>query len=346
MGPVNDATELSVALAGYGLAGSVFHAPLIVATPGLRLAAVVTRNPERAVRVAERYPGTRVVASVEDALAAGPDVLVVATPNRSHAEVALAAIAAGVVVVVDKPLAVTAAEARRVVEAAQEAAVPLTVFQNRRWDGDFLTVQRLRADGALGDIWRFESRFERWRPKPKPGWREQADPAEGGGVLLDLGPHLVDQALQLFGTPTRVHAEVNVRRASAKVDDDVFLALEHAGGAISHLWMSATAASPGPRYRVLGSQAAYVKDGLDGQEPALHDGGDPADPDWGREPPQAWGQLQQGDEARPVETEPGAYPRFYALLRDALVDGAPLPVDPADSVAALELLETAAGAAR
>jgi scyllo-inositol 2-dehydrogenase (NADP+) len=343
---VNDATDLSVALAGYGLAGAVFHAPLITATPGLRLAVVVTRNPERSAEVAERYPDARVVGSVDDALAARPDVLVVATPNRTHAEAALAGIGAGVAVVVDKPLAVTAADARRVVEAAHEAGVPLTVFHNRRWDGDFLTVQRLRAEGELGDLWRFESRFERWRPEPKPGWREQADPAEGGGVLLDLGPHLVDQALQLFGPPVRVHSEVRIRRAGARVDDDAFLALDHAGGAISHLWMSATAAAPGPRFRVLGSHAAYVKDGLDGQEEALHEGADPADPDWGREPPDAWGRLQRGDEARPVETEPGAYPRFYALLRDALVEGAPLPVDPADAVTGLELLDAAAGAAR
>jgi scyllo-inositol 2-dehydrogenase (NADP+) len=343
---VNDATELSVALAGFGLAGSVFHAPLIAATPGLRLATVVTRNPQRAIQVADRYPRADVAGSVEEALATGPDILVVATPNRAHAEVALAAIDAGVAVVVDKPLAVTAADARRVVAAARDAGVPLTVFQNRRWDGDFLTVQQLRADGELGDIWRFESRFERWRPEPKAGWREQADPAEGGGLLLDLGPHLVDQALQLFGPPVRVHSEVRVRRPNARVDDDAFLALEHAGGTISHLWMSAIAGSPGPRYRVLGSRAAYVKAGLDGQEDALREGGDPADPDWGREPPEAWGRLHQGDEGRPVETAPGAYPRFYALLRDALADGAPLPVDPTDAVTALELLESAAGAAR
>jgi predicted dehydrogenase len=248
--------------------------------------------------------------------------------------------------VVDKPLAVTAADARRVVAAARAAGVPLTVFHNRRWDGDFLTVWKLHADGDLGDVLRFESRFERWRPEPKAGWREDADPAQGGGVLLDLGPHLVDQALQLFGPPARVHGEVRTRRPGARVDDDAFLALEHEGGAISHLWMSATAAAPGPRYRVLGSRAAYVKPGLDGQEAALRDGGDPSDPGWGREPPEAWGRLQQGDEGRPVETEPGAYPRFYALLRDALIDGTPLPVDPADAVAGLELLEAAAGRSR
>jgi len=338
---VND-TNLRIALAGYGLAGAHFHAPLVEATPGLRLETVVTRNPERAALARARHRDVRVVASVDEALAGAPDVLVVATPNRVHAEAAHAAIAAGVAVVVDKPLAVTAAQARGVADAARAAGVPLTVFHNRRWDGDFLTVARLRDEGRLGDVLRFESRFERWRPEPKPGWREAPDPAEGGGVLLDLGPHLVDQALLLLGPPVRMHAEVATRRSGARTNDDAFVALEHAGGAISHLWMSAVAAAPGPRFRVLGSRGAYVKDGLDGQEDALRGGADAAAPSWGYEPPESWGRLQHGDEQRPLETEPGAYPRFYALLRDALVAGGPMPVDPADAVTGLELLERAA----
>jgi predicted dehydrogenase len=343
---VNDGTDLDVALLGYGLAGAVFHGPLLAATPGLRLDAVVTANPERAAQARERHPAARVVPSLDEALATGPDLLVVAAPNRTHPEAAHAAIAAGVAVVVDKPIAVTVAEARGVVDAARAAGVPLTVFHNRRWDGDFLTIRRLRDEGALGEVLRFESRFERWRPHVKEGWRERGDPAEGGGTLLDLGPHLVDQALTLFGPPVRVHAEVATRRPGATVDDDAFLALEHAGGTISQLWTSATAAAPGPRFRVLGSKAAYVKEGLDGQEESLRHGGDPAAPGWGREPPEAWGRLVAGDDARPVETEPGAYPRFYALLRDALRDGAPLPVDPDDAVAGLELLEAAAASGR
>ena len=338
---MND-TNLRVALAGYGLAGAVFHGPLLAATPGMDVTTVVTRDPDRADQARARHPGVEVVASVDEALATAPDVLVVATPNRFHADAARAGFAAGVAVVVDKPLAVTAAEAHGVVDAAKTAGVPLTVFQNRRWDGDFLTLRRLRDEGQLGDILRFESRFERWRPRPKPGWRETDDPAEGGGTLLDLGPHLVDQALQLFGPPVRTHAEVRTRRPGAQADDDAFLALEHEGGAVSHLWMSAVAAAPGPRFRVLGSRAAYVKRGLDGQEDALRAGGDPAAPDWGQEPPEAWGELQAGDERRPVRTEAGAYPRFYAELRDALAGAAPLPVDPADAVAALALLEEAA----
>jgi scyllo-inositol 2-dehydrogenase (NADP+) len=333
--PVND-TSLRVALAGFGLAGAVFHAPLIAATPGLDLDTVVTRDPQRADQARRR--GANVVASIDEALATEPDLLVVATPNRHHVDSALAAIAAGVAVVVDKPLAPAAADARRVVEAAEAAIVPLTVFHNRRLDGDFLTVRRLLDAGDLGEILRFESRFERWRPEPKAGWREKADPAEGGGVLLDLGPHLVDQALQLLGPAVSIHAEIKTRRAQAETDDDAFIALEHESGAISHLWMSAIAAAPGPRFRVLGSHAAYVKAGLDGQEAALRDGADPAAPDWGREPPEAWGRLHAGDEQRPVETVPGAYPRFYALVRDALLGEGSLPVDPADAVTGLELL--------
>jgi len=325
-----------VALAGYGLAGAVFHAPLIEATPGLELDSVVTRNPERADEARRR--AASVIPSIDEALATEPDLLVVATPNRHHVEGALAAIAAGVAVVVDKPLAATAADARRVVEAADAASVPLTVFHNRRLDGDFLTVRRLLDQGDLGEVLRFESRFERWRPEPKAGWREQADPAEGGGVLLDLGPHLVDQALQLLGPAVSIHAEIKTRRPQAETDDDAFIALEHESGAISHLWMSAIAAAPGPRFRVLGSRAAYVKAGLDGQEAALRDGADPAAPDWGREPPEAWGRLQAGDEHQPVETVPGAYPRFYALVRDALLGEGSVPVDPADALTGLELL--------
>jgi scyllo-inositol 2-dehydrogenase (NADP+) len=332
---VND-RSLRVALAGYGLAGAVFHAPLIAATPGLDLDTVVTRDPRRADQARRR--GANVVASIDEALATRPDLLVVATPNRHHVDAALAAVAAGVAVVVDKPLAPTAADARRVVEAADAASVPLTVFHNRRLDGDFLTVRRLLDAGDLGEILRFESRFERWRPEPKAGWREKADPAEGGGVLLDLGPHLVDQALQLLGPAVSIHAEIETRRPQAETDDDAFIALEHESGAISHLWMSAIAAAPGPRFRVLGSRAAYVKAGLDGQEAALRDGADPAAPDWAREPPEAWGRLQAGDEQQPVETVPGAYPRFYALVRDALLGEGSLPVDPADAVTGLELL--------
>jgi predicted dehydrogenase len=194
--------------------------------------------------------------------------------------------------------------------------------------------------GALGEVFRFESRFERWRPTPKGGWREDPDPAGAGGTLFDLGPHLVDQALVLFGPVTHVYAEVSARRARVRVDDDAFVALTHASGVRSHLHVSATAAEHGMRMRVLGTRAAYVKRGLDVQEAALKAGQRPG-PGWGEEPEADWGQLGAADEWTPVRTERGDYGAFYAGIAAALRDGAPPPVDPMDSVAGLEIIEAA-----
>jgi scyllo-inositol 2-dehydrogenase (NADP+) len=327
-----------VGLVGYGLAGESFHAPLIAATPELELAAVVTSNPDRAARARER--GADVVGGVEDL--AGLDLVVVATPNSAHVPVALAALDAGSSVVVDKPLAATAADARRLQQEAEARSLMLAVFHNRRWDGDFLTARRLIEEGALGDVHRFESRFERWRPEVRAGaWRELEAPEEAGGVLFDLGSHLIDQALVLFGPAEHVHAEVDRRRPGARVDDDAFIALTHQGGVRSHLWMSQAAAQPGPRLRVLGNRAAYVKPGLDGQEAALRAGQRPGGSDWGREPPETWGRLGSEDDARPVETEPGDWPAFYRGVVAALRDGAPPPISAAEGVAVLDVIERA-----
>jgi predicted dehydrogenase len=311
--------ELRVALAGFGLAGRYFHAPLINASPRLRLHAVVTSR--------EVPPGVRRLGRLDEVLGAANDydLLVVATPNATHAPLATAALAAGLPVVVDKPLALTVADAEALVAQAGEGM--LTVFHNRRWDSDTLTVQRLLADGDLGEVYRFESRFERWRPERKPGWRED-DPAQGGGVLLDLGAHLVDQALHLFGPVTAIYREVEQRRGG--VDDDVFLALTHASGVRSHLWASAVAAQAGPRVRVLGSRAAYVKADLDGQEDAAR-AGLPSPP----EPP---GLLGADGVVREVASVPGNWRAFYDGVAAALLDGAPVPVDPRDAVEGLRIL--------
>jgi scyllo-inositol 2-dehydrogenase (NADP+) len=331
-----------VALVGYGLAGEWFHAPLVDATSGLELAFVVTSSADRADRARDRYPGVEVLPDVgalwrraEDA-----DLVVVAAPNRAHAPVALAALEAGLPVVVDKPLAATAADGRRLQEAAEARSLMLAVFHNRRWDGDMLTVRRLIGEGALGEVLRFESRFERWRPEVRTGtWRELDAPEEAGGVLFDLGPHLIDQALMLFGPVETVYAEVDRRRPGARVTDDAFVALTHRSGVRSHLWASQVAASPGPRMRVLGSKAAYVKSGLDVQEAALRAGRRPEDAGFGREPPEAWGTLGIDGGARPVETEPGDWPAFYRGVTAALRDGSPPPVAAADGVAVLEIIE-------
>ncbi len=340
---------MRVALIGYGVGGAVFHAPLVSATPGLDLAAVVTRDPGRREEVRARYPDCRVVDDAERLWQGTEpfDVVVVATPNDAHVPLALAAIRAGLPVVVDKPLAVTPADGERLVAAAREAGVPLTVFHNRRFDGDLLTIQRLLAAGTLGRVHRFESRFERWRPEPRPGaWRETEPATSGGGLLLDLGSHLVDQAMLLFGRPHRVYAEVDVRREGVRGDDDVFVALEHSDGVRSHLWASAVAAQLGPRFRVLGSRAAYVKHGLDGQEAALRDGALPDDPGFGTEPPESTGHLHGDDGETPVvPTERGDYRRFYVLLEAALRGAGPVPVDASDAVDVLRVLEAAAASA-
>jgi predicted dehydrogenase len=323
---------LKVGIAGYGLAGSVFHAPLIAAVEGLEVAAVMTRSAERGEQARATYPGVCVVEDVA-ALLDGIDVLVVASPNSSHVELGLAGLERGVHVVVDKPLAVTAADARRLCDAGDGR---LTVFHNRRWDGDFLTVERLVGEGRLGRITRFESRFERFRPQIKQGWREGGRPEDGGGVLLDLGPHLVDQAVQLFGAPVSVYAEVAARRGDALVDDDAFVALEHEGGERSHLWMSAIAPLGGPRFRVSGMNAGFACDGLDPQEPQLKEGQRPGDPGWGEAPP---GRLEPGGEE--VALERGRYEDFYAGVRDWARGKADAPVDPADALRAIEILERA-----
>jgi predicted dehydrogenase len=332
---------MRVALIGYGVAGSAFHAPVIASVPELELAAVVTRDETRRSDVRERYPGAQVLDDAEEVWGGGFDLVVVAAPNRLHVSLARAAIEAGVPVVVDKPLATSAAEARELVSSAARRSVLLTVFQNRRWDGDFLTVCRLLEQGSLGRVLRFESRFERWRPQVGSGWRERGEPEEGGGVLLDLGSHLVDQALQVFGPARDVYGELDLRRPGAKVEDDAFVALTHESGVRSHLWMSAVAAQPGPRFRVLGDRAAYVKYGLDVQEEALRAGRRPDEPGWGAEPEARWGVIGTGAEAERVPTEPGAYQRFYEGLAAALRDGTPPPVDPADAVAALEVIDAA-----
>lgn len=335
--------EIRTAVIGYGAAGAFFHAPLIAVTPGMRLAAIVTGNAERSRHARQSYADVRVLPDSDRVWERADefDLVVIATPNRTHVPLAMQALDAGLAVVVDKPLAPTAAEGRRLIELARRKRRLLTVFQNRRWDGDFLTVQHLLRERRLGTVSRFESRFERWRPVPKPGWRQDAAPEAAGGVLYDLGSHLIDQALVLFGTALHVYAELDSSVSGSAVDDDAFVALTHSSGVRSHLWMSTAAAQPGPRLRVLGSVAGYVKYGLDGQEAALRSGMRPDHPAWGEEDPTSWGRIGAGDGLDELPTLPGAYPEFYRRVVRAMREGAPPPVDPMDSVATLEVIEGA-----
>jgi predicted dehydrogenase len=333
---------LRVAIAGYGLAGEVFHAPLVSATPGLSLVAVTTSDARRAERARATHPGVAVFADADELLrqaGADLDLLVVATPNRLHVPIARAALTRRVAVVMDKPLAPAAAPAAALVDEFEAAGVAFTVFQNRRWDGDFLTVRQIVEAGELGSVTRFESRYERFRPTvDAAGWRERAAAEEGGGLLLDLGAHLVDQALTLFGYPERVYAEVAARRPGARVDDDVFVALEHAGGVRSHLWMSAIAPLGGRSLRASGTRGGVETPGLDPQEDQLAAGLAPGDDGWGAGEPARWVD-ESGERTLPIER--GAYEAFYAGVRDALTDGTAMPVDPRDSVAALRVIEAA-----
>jgi scyllo-inositol 2-dehydrogenase (NADP+) len=310
--------------------------------PGLELASIVTSGHADEARSA--HPGADIVSSADDLFASSDehDVVVVAAPNRHHASLALAAIDAGLPVVVDKPLAAGSEEGRRIAEEARAAGVVASVFHNRRWDGDFLTLRRMVSEGSLGELHRVESRFERWRPEvDAERWREGSDPADAGGVLFDLGPHLIDQALELLGPARSVYAEVRTLRPGAQVDDDFFVALEHESGARSHLWGTMMAAQLGPRLRVLGSEAAYVKWGLDVQEDALRDGASPSDPGFGEEPREAWGRLGTDDASEPVETERGRYLEFYERMEQAIRAGEPAPVPLEAGVETLRVIEAA-----
>lgn len=324
-----------VALVGYGSAGRGIHAPLLRAA-GAAPVVVVTADPGRAAQAAADLPGALVVPDLDAALATGVDLAVVASPSGVHAGNALACIAAGVAVVVDKPLATDAVRAADVVDAAAARRVPLTVFQNRRWDAENLTLARLLADGALGQVHRFERRWERWRPVPRDRWRENAPAADGGGILLDLGPHLVDAAQHLFGPVVAVYAETAAWTTTA--EDDAFVCLEHAGGVRSHLGATSVAAAPGPRTRVLGSAGAYVVTRFEGEEPAFG-GFDDA--------PGCTGWLVAGPTRTPVATAPGGPGDFYPAVCAALALGdtrarqAAMPVDPADAVATARVLDAA-----
>ncbi len=324
--------------------------------PGLSLASVVTSNPERAEQARSSYPHAQILSSAGELFGAANahDLVVIAAPNRHHVPLALKAVDVGLHFVVDKPLAATVADAQRLADATETAGVVASVFHNRRWDGEFLTLRRLIADGSLGELVRLEMRFDRWRPAvDRDKWREGGGPEDAGGVLFDLGPHLIDQALELLGPATSVYAELRCLRPGAEVDDDVFLALEHSSGARSHLSASMLAAQPGARMRALGSRSAYVKRGLDVQEQALRSGARPGDPGFGVDPPEAWGLLGSEEDAQPVETAPGRYLEFYELMERAIrarggsgADAAePPPVPLEAGIATLRVIEAAKASA-
>jgi scyllo-inositol 2-dehydrogenase (NADP+) len=339
-----DSIPIRTAIIGYGLSGRIFHAPFIAANPRFSLDVISTSDPGRRAQAGQNHPHAEIVGSPEELLARSPDLVVLASPAHVHLEQGLSALAAGAAVVIDKPFAASVAQAEQLIAAADASGLPLMVFQNRRWDGDFRTVRKLIDEGALGRVHRFESTFERWSPTVRQRWQDTTTTSQGAGIVFDLGSHLVDQALHLFGPATLTAAELSILRPGGVSADDAFLSLLHDTGTRSHLTMSRYATRMGPRFRVLGTTAGYMVSGLDGQEPALVAGMSPTDPGYGLTPQADWGTLGTDGSAEsptPVPTERGDYGAFYAGVAATMRDGAHPPVAPGDALAALRIIARA-----
>jgi predicted dehydrogenase len=327
---------LNVALIGYGFAGKTFHAPLLTAIPGLSLAVVASSQPEK---VHADLPGVRVVAGPEDAIRDPEiDLVVIASPNQTHEPLALAALEAGKHVVVDKPFTITLDEARRVVSAAQRHGRLVSVFQNRRWDSEFLAAQAVLASGRLGDVVSCDVHFDRFRPQVRDRWREQPQP--GGGIWYDLGPHLADQALCLFGLPRSVTARLAMQRHGAQATDWAHVMLDYGRLQVS-LHASVLVASGSPRFRIHGTAGSWIKAATDPQEAQLLAGMRPGAEGWGRDPqPDSLHGEIPGQTA--FAPGPGGdYRRYYEGVRDAILGAAAHPVTGAQAIAVMAVLETA-----
>lgn len=330
---------LNVAVIGYGMAAKVFHTPLISSVRGLRLSHIVSSKPDV---VKQDWPDVAVLATPADAFA-HPDIdlIVVATPNDSHFDLAQRTLAAGKNVVVDKPFTTTVAEATELAASAKKSGRVLAVFQNRRWDGDFLTLRALIAEARLGEVTHFESHYDRYRPLVRKRWREQPGPASG--IWYDLGPHLVDQALQLFGVPEGIHADLEMQREGAQTVDYFNVTFRY-GRARVILHASSLVRGDLPRFIVHGRAASYIKYGMDTQEEALKRGVRPGGADWGVDPRD--GDLITREEdvesSAVVPTLPGYYPGYYEAVRETILRGAANPAPAEYGVLVMRVLEAGA----
>jgi predicted dehydrogenase len=342
-------SPLGVVICGYGLAGRVFHAPLIAATPGLVIRAIITADPERRDQAAADFPQAVLLSHPEELMERLEELdvqlAVVAGANVTHVPLTLAALEHGLHVVVDKPMAPTAASARNIADAAAAANRLVIPFQNRRWDSDFLTAMETVADGRLGAVHRFESRFERFRPTPTGKWRESADLDAMGGVLYDFGAHLVDQAVRLLGPVSWVAASARSIRDRELADDETLFTLHHTSGAISLLFASMVSAFDAPRMVILGSAGGLRIESGDTQEDALRAGISANADDWGIEPDSSRAFLRSATGNEIVESRlaltPGRWPSFYPAVRDAIVDGAEPPVLLSDVIENLRIIDAA-----
>ncbi|HKW35837.1 MAG TPA: oxidoreductase [Candidatus Acidoferrum sp.] len=333
---------IEVGLVGFGLAGRAFHAPVIRAVPGLHLAAILQRTGNEA---AEKYPDVRIVRSLDELLAIREiHLVVIATPNDTHFPFAQQCLAAGRDVVVDKPFTTTVDEAKSLVEFAKKAGRLITVYHNRRYDGDFQAIRKLTEEGTLGRIVRFEAHYDRYRPQLKPGaWRETT--RLGSGILFDIAPHLIDHALVLFGLPEAVTADVRIERENAVADDAFDIMFHYPRALRAVLRSSILAAAPRPHFVLLGTLGSFVKQTMDPQENNLRHGNTPKDGPWGAEPEENWGILTvpHGEKLtqRRIPSADCDFRDYYANVRDTLLGKAAPAVPPEWAVNAMQLLEMA-----
>ncbi|MDK8180100.1 oxidoreductase [Paenibacillus sp. UMB4589-SE434] len=331
---------INVGIVGYGLSGEIFHAPLIQSLAGMDILKIVSSDPHK---VRRKFPDMEVVSSIEDLLSDERiDLVVITTPNSTHYSFAKQSLLAGKHVVVEKPFVIQTEEAKDLIEIANGQNKLLSVFHNRRWDNDFLTVKQCIESGAMGEIYLYEAHFDRYRPEVRERWREQVGP--GAGMLYDLGAHLIDQALYLFGNPISVFGDVFAQRVDALVDDYFHIILNY-GKMRVILHSGSIVKSSGPKFQVHGSKGSFIKYGLDSQEDALRQGSVPGSPGWGQDHEQWYGELttENGKHGttKKIETIPGSYENFYQGIYQAITHNAPLPVNAIEAMNTIKVIELA-----
>ena len=329
---------MRVGIAGYGLAGRVFHAPLLKGC-GYEVASILTSNPDRIAQAKSDFPQVQIFSELDAFLESDLDLVVIASSNVAHLPQTLAALERGIPTVVDKPMGRSVAEVKEMIALSEKKQILLTTFFNRRWDSDSLTIKKLLATGELGTPFRFDGRFERFRPERNlASWRDNLSPEEGGGLLLDLQSHLISTALEYFGPAQVVSASVRSIRGGA--DDDVTVVLRHDSGVDSYLAASAVSGAPGPRVRLLGTKGALVIDELDPQEDALRAGEIPFGGVWSK-PMTNTAAIHKGGEVLPLESVSGNYAAFYTLVKAAIESGSAAPVSLGDALRVAEIIEEA-----
>ena len=330
--------KLKVGIAGYGLAGRSFHAPILAGT-NFEVTAVLTTNDVRKRHAKEDFPTVKIVSTIEELCAQDLDLIVIASGNQVHLSQALTAINAGIPTVVDKPMGINVAQTREILDAADSAGVVVTTYFNRKWDSDILTLKRVIRDGQIGRVIRMDSRFERFRPQLNPqSWRENNSPQDGGGLLLDLMPHLISTAIECFG-PANLKSS-SIRSVRGGADDDCVLVLAHETGVESILSASAVVGAPGPRLRVIGSEGAFVVKELDPQEALLRAGKAPKDGKW-EEGTSSQAFIHRGDSVEEFKADPGNYASFYSLVHEAIMNKTAMPISPEEILAVAQIIDKA-----